>query len=45
MRTGETMPAPTRTTNDEILAVATALVGEGGGDALAMKAGAGRVGR
>jgi AcrR family transcriptional regulator len=38
------MPAPTRTTNDEILAVATALVEEGGADALTMKAVAARVG-
>lgn len=44
MRTGERMPAPTRTTNEEILSAATALVEEGGVDALTMKAVAMRVG-
>ena len=38
------MPAPTRTTNEEILAVAVRLVEEGGPDALTMKAVAARVG-
>jgi AcrR family transcriptional regulator len=38
------MPARTRTTNEEILAVATRLVEEGGADALTMKAVAERVG-
>ncbi|MGN6199453.1 TetR/AcrR family transcriptional regulator [Humibacter sp.] len=38
------MPAPTRTTNEEILAVAVCLVEEGGPDALTMKAVAARVG-
>jgi len=38
------MPARTRTTNEEILAVATRLVEEGGPDALTMKAVAERVG-
>lgn len=38
------MPARTRTTNDEILAVALQLVEEGGADALTMKTVAARVG-
>jgi AcrR family transcriptional regulator len=38
------MPAPARTTNEEILAVAAALVEEGGTDALTMNAVARRVG-
>ncbi|GAB3807821.1 hypothetical protein GCM10028798_32960 [Humibacter antri] len=38
------MPAPTRTTNDEILTAAVRLVEEGGPDALTMKAVAARVG-